>query len=91
MKFLLSCVPQVRVVKKKDTGKVYAMKHMRKEDMIKKNQVQHIRAERDLLAAADNKWLVKLLYSFQVIIYSSIFLIIMVTYLIEVMITIYKK
>lgn len=56
---------EVKVVRKKDTGEVYAMKYMRKDDMIKKNQVQHIRAERDLLAAADNQWLVKLHYSFQ--------------------------
>lgn len=56
---------EVKVVRKKDTGEVFAMKYMKKDDMIKKNQVQHIRAERDLLAAADNKWLVKLLYSFQ--------------------------
>lgn len=33
--------------------------------MIKKNQVKHIRAERDLLAAADNFWVVRLLFSFQ--------------------------
>jgi len=33
--------------------------------MIQKHQVAHIRAERDLLAAADNMWLVKLHYSFQ--------------------------
>lgn len=56
---------EVKVVRKKNTGEVYAMKYMRKDDMIKKNQVQHIRAERDLLAAADNQWLVKLHYSFQ--------------------------
>ena len=45
---------------------VYAMKSMRKKDMINKHQVAHIRAERDLLAAADNTWLVKLHFSFQV-------------------------
>jgi len=33
--------------------------------MIKKNQVKHIKAERDLLAAADNFWVVRLLFSFQ--------------------------
>eukprot|EP00479_Gromia_sphaerica_P001070 TRINITY_DN1122_c0_g1_i8.p1 TRINITY_DN1122_c0_g1~~TRINITY_DN1122_c0_g1_i8.p1 ORF type:complete len:313 (-),score=85.69 TRINITY_DN1122_c0_g1_i8:300-1238(-) len=33
--------------------------------MIRKNQVQHIREERNLLALADNPWLVKLVYSFQ--------------------------
>merc|ERR1719433_2649920 len=38
---------------------------MKKKEMIAKHQVSHIKAERDLLAAADNTWLVKLLYSFQ--------------------------
>merc|ERR1719204_376333 len=38
---------------------------MRKKDMIDKKQVTHIRAERNLLAAASNPWLVKLLFSFQ--------------------------
>merc|ERR1719471_1245769 len=38
---------------------------MKKSEMIAKKQVSHIRAERNLLAAADNTWLVKLLFSFQ--------------------------
>jgi serine/threonine kinase 38 len=33
--------------------------------MVKKNQVAHIRAERDVLALADNPWVVKLHFSFQ--------------------------
>merc|ERR1719510_1836192 len=33
--------------------------------MIDKNQVAHIRAERNLLSAAESTWLVKLLFSFQ--------------------------
>jgi serine/threonine kinase 38 len=41
------------------------MKIMKKTEMLKKNQVQHIRAERDVLALADNPWVVKLHYSFQ--------------------------
>merc|ERR1719419_1919897 len=56
---------EVRVVKKKDDNGVYAMKTMLKKEMIDKNQVEHIKAERDLLSAADNPWLVRLLYSFQ--------------------------
>ncbi len=35
---------------------VYAMKIMKKNEMLKKNQVAHIRAERDVLALADNPW-----------------------------------
>lgn len=61
-----SCVVQVRVVRKKDTQEVFAMKIMIKSEMIRKNQVQHIRAERDLLSLADNPHVVKLLFSFQV-------------------------
>jgi len=56
---------EVRVVKKKDDNEVYAMKTMLKKEMIDKNQVAHIKAERDILSAADNPWLVKLVYSFQ--------------------------
>merc|ERR1719433_2190645 len=56
---------EVRVVRKKEDNKVYAMKMMRKKEMITKKQVGHIRAERNLLAAADCPWLVKLHYSFQ--------------------------
>lgn len=57
---------EVRLVKKKDAPtQVYAMKIMKKSEMIKKNQVQHIHAERDVLALADNPWIVKLYYSFQ--------------------------
>jgi len=41
------------------------MKIMKKNEMLKKNQVAHIRAERDVLALADNPWVVKLHFSFQ--------------------------
>ncbi len=41
------------------------MKIMKKSEMIKKNQVAHIRAERDILSLCDNPWVVKLMYSFQ--------------------------
>jgi hypothetical protein len=44
---------------------VYAMKVMRKSEMVKKNQVAHIRAERDVLAQMESEWVVKLFYSFQ--------------------------
>jgi serine/threonine protein kinase len=56
---------EVRICRKKDDKKIYAMKMMKKTEMLKKNQVAHIRAERDVLALADNPWVVKLHYSFQ--------------------------
>ena len=58
---------QVRLVKKIDTGEVLAMKTMVKDAMVLKNQVQHVRAERNILAKAgsENPWLVELHFSFQ--------------------------
>ena len=52
-------------MQKIDTGHIYAMKIMRKVDMLEKEQVAHVRAERDVLAEADNPWVVKMFYSFQ--------------------------
>lgn len=56
---------QVRLVRLRETGEVLAMKTMNKEVMIKKNQVAHVRAERNALVSSDNPWVVKLHYSFQ--------------------------
>lgn len=56
---------EVRLVQKHDTGHVYAMKILRKADMLEKEQVAHARAERDILAEAENPWVVKMYYSFQ--------------------------
>lgn len=59
---------EVRLVRKKtrDSINIFALKSMKKEMMIVKNQVQHVRAEREALAAADgdNRWLTALHYSF---------------------------
>ncbi|KAL5009753.1 hypothetical protein ScPMuIL_012058 [Solemya velum] len=41
------------------------MKTLAKNDVLKRNQVAHVKAERDILAEADNEWVVKLYYSFQ--------------------------
>ena len=45
---------------------ISAMKSMLKDAMISKNQVGHIRAERDILTESENPWIVTLYYSFQV-------------------------
>ncbi|ELU42956.1 AGC/NDR protein kinase [Rhizoctonia solani AG-1 IA] len=42
----------VSLVKEKDTGELYAMKQMRKVDMLRKGQEGHVRAERDVLKGA---------------------------------------
>ena len=56
---------EVRLVQKVDTGHVYAMKILRKADMVEKEQVAHVRAERDILVEVDHTWVVKMFYSFQ--------------------------
>ncbi len=38
---------------------------MKKEEMYKKNQILHVRAERDVLSEAKIPWIVELKYSFQ--------------------------
>lgn len=55
---------EVRLCHNLISEKFVAVKKMRKTDMAKKNQLNHIRAERDLLATADCTWIVKLLSSF---------------------------
>jgi serine/threonine kinase 38 len=56
---------EVRVVRHKKTGEILALKKMNKNEMVFKNQMQHIKAERDILATAMNVWIVGLKYSFQ--------------------------
>lgn len=56
---------EVRLVQKRDTGKIYAMKTLLKSEMYKKDQLAHVKAERDVLAGADSPWVVSLYYSFQ--------------------------
>ena len=56
---------EVSLVKKVGANTLYAMKTLRKKDVLKRNQVAHVKAERDILAEADNEWVVKLYYSFQ--------------------------
>lgn len=56
---------EVTLVRKKDVRQLYAMKMLRKSEVLKRNQVAHVKAERDILAEADNEWVVKLYYSFQ--------------------------
>ncbi|KAF8829064.1 hypothetical protein HHX47_DHR3000485 [Lentinula edodes] len=62
----------VSLVKEQSTGQLFAMKQLRKTDMLRKGQEGHVRAERDLLKSASlvsspggAEWIVKLHYSFQ--------------------------
>lgn len=63
---------EVALVCKTDANHLYAMKTLRKADVLKRNQVAHVKAERDILAEADNEWVVKLYYSFQVRVFSPV-------------------
>ncbi|KAI9873872.1 MAG: hypothetical protein M1830_010505 [Pleopsidium flavum] len=59
-----------RSSRRKDLGKikkeVYAMKVIRKSDMLRNSQEGHLRAERDfLVASAKSRWVVPLIASFQ--------------------------
>ncbi|KAH1070325.1 hypothetical protein GLYMA_03G164600v4 [Glycine max] len=56
---------EVRVCKEKATDHVYAMKKLKKSEMLRRGQVEHVRAERNLLAEVDSNCIVKLYCSFQ--------------------------
>ncbi|KAL5032243.1 hypothetical protein BDV3_000833 [Batrachochytrium dendrobatidis] len=57
----------VRLVRDKTTREIFAMKVLRKCEMIKMKQESHVRAERDLLGCASEvaEWIVRLVYTFQ--------------------------
>ena len=52
-------------MKKKDGGKIYAMKSLRKEAIIKRKQVDHTRAEKNILQKIQHPFIVQLHYAFQ--------------------------
>ncbi|EOY06065.1 AGC isoform 3 [Theobroma cacao] len=56
---------EVRVCREKATGHVYAMKKLKKSEMLRRGQVEHVKAERNLLAEVDSNCIVKLYCSFQ--------------------------
>ncbi|KAL9260257.1 Serine/threonine-protein kinase 38-like protein [Drosera capensis] len=56
---------EVRVCREKTTGHVYAMKKLKKSEMLLRGQAEHVKAERNLLAEVDSNCIVKLYCSFQ--------------------------
>lgn len=61
---------EVWLVKMRGTENVFAMKKLRKSKMVEKEQVHHVRSERNALVDSeatyrDNSWVTQLLYSFQ--------------------------
>ena len=55
---------EVRVCRQKSTGEIVAIKKMKKSEMLNKNQLMHVRTEKEILTA-NNPWIVNLKYSFQ--------------------------
>lgn len=55
----------VWLVRKKENRQLYAMKILKKRDVVRRRQLAHVQAERDILAEADSDWVVKLFFSFQ--------------------------
>ncbi|XP_057776188.1 uncharacterized protein LOC130995056 isoform X1 [Salvia miltiorrhiza] len=56
---------EVRLCREKKSGNIYAMKKLKKSEMVSRGQVEHVRAERNLLAEVGSHCIVKLYYSFQ--------------------------
>ncbi|XP_068664546.1 uncharacterized protein [Aristolochia californica] len=56
---------EVRICREKANGNVYAMKKLKKSEMLRRGQVEHVKAERNLLAEVDSNCIVKLYFSFQ--------------------------
>eukprot|EP00128_Syssomonas_multiformis_P018553 Colp12_sorted_trinity150504_noHs@33981 len=55
---------KVMQVRKKDTGRIYAMKILKKSTLVQRDEVQHTKSERKILAKNTNPFLVGLKYSF---------------------------
>ncbi|CAL5442823.1 unnamed protein product [Camellia sinensis] len=56
---------EVRLCQEKKSGNIFAMKKLKKSEMLSRGQVEHVRAERNLLAEVASHFIVKLFYSFQ--------------------------
>mmetsp|Transcript_32190 Transcript_32190/g.49225 ORF Transcript_32190/g.49225 Transcript_32190/m.49225 type:complete len:137 (-) Transcript_32190:759-1169(-) len=56
---------KVYLVRKKDSGQAYAMKILKKDQLIKKNLLIKTQAERDILEKVKNPYIVSLSYAFQ--------------------------
>ncbi|KAM3411695.1 hypothetical protein ACQJBY_003391 [Aegilops geniculata] len=56
---------EVRLCREKTSKSVYAMKKLKKSEMLRRGQVEHVKAERNLLAEVDSAYIVKLYCSFQ--------------------------
>ena len=55
---------KVFIARKKSTDDLYAIKILKKEDMIKKNMVSQALAEKKVMALSNTPFVVKLFYAF---------------------------
>ncbi|CAK9177123.1 unnamed protein product [Ilex paraguariensis] len=56
---------EVTLCREKKSGNIFAMKKLKKSEMLSRGQVEHVRSERNLLAEVASHFIVKLFYSFQ--------------------------
>lgn len=56
---------KVMLVKKHGEEKIYAMKVLEKENIIRRNQVEHTRTERNILGVVKHPFIVQMKYAFQ--------------------------
>merc|ERR1719217_1163827 len=56
---------KVMLVRHRTEGNIYAMKMLRKENVVKRNQVEHTKAERNVLETCHHPFIVSLRYAFQ--------------------------
>ncbi|KAG6035018.1 Cobalt uptake protein cot1 [Claviceps citrina] len=56
---------EVKLVRKRANNQVYAMKSLIKTEMLQRDQLAHVRSERDILAEVESPWVVKLFTTFQ--------------------------
>jgi len=56
---------KVLQVRKKDTGKIYAMKVLNKKNILENNELEHTKTEKEILQKLIHPFLVNLNYSFQ--------------------------
>ncbi len=56
---------KVMLVEKKDSKEVFALKSLRKEEIIDKDQIEHTKTEKMILEHVNHPFLVNLVYAFQ--------------------------
>lgn len=56
---------KVALVKKRDTGELFAMKILKKERVEERGQERHVKVERDVLINIDHPFVIKLAFTFQ--------------------------